>query len=409
MSLEICRKKILAMFGMQDVIKYSIDGFKGDWNQLMDLVEAWWSLYKKWESDDTLAAAFLEQRLTVKGTALTWKMDLEAYPDTGADNTAKFPVVGVKPLNKMEARWLGQNAQTQYYPMVKGLRGILDRLNPEVFVPKVGHASLKTEQGLHDQSAGLMQKGKPISEQQYKTPEKDQCFVFMPLSHAGDQAVYHYINTVAKANRKENEKFYNLVRDIRSKMTRVKLAAEHDMATNFACVGKTSAGRPKFAFTLGKKTDVSTRDKEKKVIGDDVIFPKDKKIVQTATTEGILQARRLAAINFQSLVLGEMHCYGEVVVAYRQHAGKFPKFAQFNSANKLWRVGELTQNNTWKFKNPLPRRLQTNRANGFSSRSSNILVLGPCFFWFSLAGMFRPCLTLTSRLKKLARTPVHEL
>lgn len=138
MSLEICRKKILAMFGMQDVIKYSIDGFKGDWNQLMDLVEAWWSLYKKWESDDTLAAAFLEQRLTVKGTALTWKMDLEAYPDTGADNTAKFPVVGVKPLNKMEARWLGQNAQTQYYPMVKGLRGILDRLNPEVFVPKVG-------------------------------------------------------------------------------------------------------------------------------------------------------------------------------------------------------------------------------------------------------------------------------
>src|SRR5690606_23692770 len=116
--------------------------------------------------------------------------------------------------------------------------------------------------------------------------------------------------------------FYNYVRDIRSKMTRIKLAAEHDMATNFALVGQTATSRPKFSFTLLQKTDVSIRDKERKVEGADIDFG-DSNVVQVPTTPGILEARRVAAINFQTLVLGQIHSYGEVVVAYRQHAGGF--------------------------------------------------------------------------------------
>jgi len=168
----------------------------------------------------------------------------------------------------------------------------------------------------------------------------------MPLSHAGDQAVFQNINRLAKEFRTRKEGFYNLVRDIRSKMTRIKLAAEHDMATNFVMVARPGTDpRPKFKFTLIDKTDVSIRDKEKGLLPPGVEFPDGKKVVQIPTTPEILQARQLAAINFQSLVLGELHSYGEVVVAYRRHLGegesKFPKFAEFDAKNQLWKVGKL--------------------------------------------------------------------
>lgn len=232
-----------------------------------------------------------------------------------------------------------------YWALRKDLKSIEERLDPKKFVPEEGAKSLKTEFGLHDLSAGLMHKNKPISEQQYKTPSRGQYYVFMPLSHAGDQAVFQNINRLAKEFRTQNEGFYNLVRDIRSKMTRIKLAAEHDMATNFVKVARPGTDpRPKFKFTLLDKTDVSIRDKQKGLLPN-VEFLEGKKVVQTPTTPEILQARQLAAINFQSLVLGELHSYGEVVVAYRRHLGegesKFPKFAEFDAKKKLWKVGKL--------------------------------------------------------------------
>jgi hypothetical protein len=350
MSLENYRKTILSMFGANDVIKYSIGKFDGDWGNLEANVREWWRLYKDWEKSDTLEDAFEEQRLTVKGTALRWEMDLEAQDPQNWGATSKYE----KPKGKVPAvaaKYAQQQGPT-YYPMQKGLKGITARLDPKVFMPGPGRASQKTEQGLHDQSAGLMHKGKPISEQQYKTPDRTQYFVFMPLSHPGDQAVYQNINMLAKAHRTEHADFYNLVRDIRSKMTRIKLAAEHDMSTSFAMVGKTATGRPKFSFTLLQTTDVSVKDVERKVIGSEVTFEDGKNVARTLTTPGILEARRNAAINFQALILGQIHSYGEVVVAYRQHAGKFPKFAQFDEKRKVWKVGELTGEGNWKFKKP---------------------------------------------------------
>ena len=360
MSLDMYRKKILSQFGLQDVIKYSIAGpgiYESiKWEELETNVRQWWLLYEEWEKRDTVAKAYHEQRLTVKGAHLqAWEKGVQASPVLSetprqlgetrewerSDEPAKQYLASIANLPEDQRELL-----KPYWSIRKDLKSIQERFDPKMFVPEEGEKSQKTEWGLHDLSAGLMHKNKPISKQQYKTPSRGQYFVFMPLSHAGDQAVFQNINRLAKEFQTRKEGFYNLVRDIRSKMTRIKLAAEHDMATNFVMVARPGTDpRPKFKFTLIDKTDVSIRDKEKGLLPPGVEFPDGKKVVQIPTTPEILQARQLAAINFQSLVLGELHSYGEVVVAYRRHLGegesKFPKFAEFDAKNQLWKVGKL--------------------------------------------------------------------
>jgi hypothetical protein len=100
-----------------------------------------------------------------------------------------------------------------------------------------------------------------------------------------------------------------------------------------------------------KKTDVSLNDQKKGLVGSTVDF-QGKKVVQHATTPGLLQARRNAALNFQTLVLGEMLRYGEVVVSYRKHDGGFPKFARFDKTRKLWKAGFIGPKGYAPFKDP---------------------------------------------------------
>jgi len=334
MSLKLAREKILARFTPKDVIGYSVGTFKNDdWAGLENDVKAWWALYKDFERDDTLARAYADQRLTVKGTS-TLDSPMEAQDPNNWGNTKKFEKPRVQ--EKSVAQAYASVTPVEHYRIKKTNESIRKRLDPKVFVPKPGAASRKTEMGLHDLSAGLMNPEKPLSEQQYKTPDPGQVYVFMPLSDAGDQAVFQNINTLAKAYREQRAGFYALVRDIRSKMTRVKLAAEHDMATSFVHVGDTPTGRPKFQFRLLGTTDISVKDKERRVEGTDVDFGDEKVLHKMPTTPGILEARRHAALNYQKLILGQMLSYGEVVVAYRQHAGKFPKFATFDTLTKTW-------------------------------------------------------------------------
>jgi hypothetical protein len=63
-------------------------------------------------------------------------------------------------------------------------------------------------------------------------------------------------------------------------------------------------------------------------------------------------ARQRAALNFQTLVLGQIMRYAEVTIAYRQHAGAFPKFAKFNKDRNLWIVGTVNDQNVWTDKQP---------------------------------------------------------
>jgi hypothetical protein len=348
MTLKLAREKILARFTPKDVIGYSVGDFKNDdWQGLETDVRAWWDLYKAFERDDTLEQAYADQRLTVKGTS-TLDSPIEAQDPKNWGGTQKFEKA--KPKEKAVAQAYASVTETEYYRIKKTNASIRQRLDPKVFVPRPGADSRKTELGLHDLSAGLMNCATPLSEQQFKTPGPGQVYVFMPLSDAGDQAVFQNINTLAKAYRVQRSGFYALVRDIRSRMTRVKLAAEHDMATNFVHVGNTPTGRPKFQYSLIGTTDISVLDKKRKVEGTDVDFGDSNVLTKMPTTPGILEARRHAALNYQQLILGQMHSYGEVVVAYRHHAGKFPKFATFDKTSKTWKT-EITHSNkvaeTW--------------------------------------------------------------
>lgn len=417
-------KDVLSHFGLQNAIRYSKGEFDGNWEKLNSSVDSWWQAYKVWESQDTLVDAFKEQRLTVKGTTtMNQPIEARAMPKDPAERYTT------------KANW-GNTQTFGNDKIVKTNASILERMKPEVFVPLQGGASTKTEKGYHDLSGLLLNPKQDISSQQYKGRgeiDPNQVYVFMPLAHALDQAVFHNINTLGKAQREGGnvqKAFYDKVRDIRSKMTRIKLLAEHDMAVSFVRVGQTELGRSKFQYTLLEKTDVSQRDVDSGVVAKDTLhagltdlkledalktgldikgppllaltvtlkevlrpllglkpLPPDEfrslfakqfaspmhknklakienldrckevllqkaapKIRQIKTTPGIWQARQQAAINYHTLVLGEMMRYAEVTIAYRQHAGLFPKFATFDG--KQWTVGAVDAQNVWTAKKP---------------------------------------------------------
>jgi hypothetical protein len=392
MSLQLYREQILNIFGITNTMTYSLQEPKiVVWDQLDGLVREWWREYQAWERQDRLGLAYHEQRLTVKGAELASKEQDNVLSTVEWDNqqgafsaekkTFEKPRPPVKPI---AAKYQAAVPPT-YYPISRGVQGVMAHFDPRAFVPVMG-PSKKTELGLHDLSVGLMCPGKNISEQQYKDVKDNQIyFVFMPLSHPGDQAVFQNINRLAKAYKTgEHAKFYDFVRQIRSQMTRVKLAAEHDMGTTIVSIGRTDKDRPKFRLRPADKTSVSILDKIPQVgteefknmakelgvteeqlanrrrIGHDTAFQNinikkgdkgEKTMEGIAVTPGILEARRTAALNFQSLLL-KIYGYGELVVAFRKHAGQFPKLAKFDSKRNVWKVGELVEGNRWRFKNP---------------------------------------------------------
>jgi hypothetical protein len=250
-------KAILGHFGGVQPIGHSLGTFDKDWGNLETLVDKWWAAYQAWEAQDTLPDAFKEQRLTVKGTT-TMDTLIEARRRP-ADPTQRYDGQAWGETEKFDTKIIKTNAS------------ILGRQDPKVFVPQGKGASRKTEMGYHDLSALLLNPNADISAQQYKGRagqiDPEQVYVFMPLSEAIDQAVFQNINTLAKACRKERPTFYDTVRDIRSKMTRIKLLAEHDMATSFVMVGnREENGGPKFKYTLLSETDVSFRDEQTGVV-----------------------------------------------------------------------------------------------------------------------------------------------
>lgn len=310
-----------------------------DWEKHVNFVEltkfviAWWEDYKTFEREDTVPVAYREQRLTVKGTELEWEKDI-GFKEKPSDVNVKI--------------YRSESGKT--YPMLKGLKGIVDRCNPTNFTPYDGGRSRKTNLGLHDMSTGLMSPAKNsahsqarIGQQQYKTLEKGgdnderMYYIFMPLGYPEDQEVFQLLNNLAKRVKGTRKAFYELVRFYRARMTRIKLAAEHDMSTNFSLA--TPVGHklidgelvPKFRFTLLKQTDVTAQDaKYLDTEGLEQLEKglQSKRIPQVKTSGALLAARQQAALNYRNLVLDKLR-YGEVTISYRKHAGDFPKITRY--------------------------------------------------------------------------------
>jgi hypothetical protein len=296
------------------------DFVKKAWPEAKILIATWWDDYKNWEREDTIGMAFWDSRLTSR----TWAGDLE-YEEVMKPAANKISdTKGIK--GKAKSDPVVARFDSYEYKRSVGMASLVRRTTPENFYPGSGQGSRKTEMGLHDMSVTLLNPRKPIRDQAHSKAD-GTIFSFMPLSDPLDQVVFQTLNRTGKDLRQQNSELYDMVREMRSKMTRIKLAAEHDLGTGFSAVERQNGHGFKITYGLGAKTKViNEKTTEYKEGGGKT------KLVDV--TPEILKARRDAAMDFRSIVSRLLFDHTEIIVAYRKHAGNFPVFAQLNLAQK---------------------------------------------------------------------------
>ena len=271
-----------------------------EWGTASGIITTWWNEYKAWERQDTLEAAFNNHRLTTR----FYKRAFDAQLD-------------------MKAKSGHGGAQKDFagHKVYVGLKGLAEYTNPNNFLPAAeGMTKRKVELGLYDQSARLLDGRKDISGQVFGRIEDGHNYAFMPLSDPDDQVVFHKLNEIAKSLRSQSQALYALVRDIRSKMTRIKLAQETDMGTNFTALAPEDTLNPKFKYGISPTTTLPGMVVAKKFSEEDAAK--------------ILTQRQIAAMNFKQILLAEKG--NEITVAYRQHAGIFPLIGVWRAAKNCF-------------------------------------------------------------------------
>jgi hypothetical protein len=320
MSLDHARGQILPLLLNGAFTSMVAD----DWPGARKLVIDWWDAYKSWERDDTFEDARREQRVSLRwcGRGIDFSFStVEATRHDAVKVDREYP--GVTYGN------LKSNV---------GVKGVMARTDPRVFVPSPGGASRKTELGLHDLSASILRNNATITSQLFnagsfanKTPtqirdvlvklHKDSkgkpYYVFMPLSKPQDQKVFHLLNDLAKGMRGSD--LYPLVREMRSKMTRVKLACEHDMGTGFLAMAPDNPVNPKFRYGHQKTT---------KTRGPGGLIP------GRENTRDVILARKSNAMAYDQM-LARATGVNEVTIAYRHHASQDGSGERFPLAAEL--------------------------------------------------------------------------
>jgi hypothetical protein len=317
-----------------------------DWPVARGLITRWFAAYQDFERQETFERAFFDDRMSIR-----WCNRGLDFSFSSIQATAK----GSKDDSRVWTHANGKNFISNV-----GVKGVLARLDPKVFVPTLGGTSRKTELGLHDLSASLLKSSKKITAQLHnagsfagKTDEqirqlivstvgmsvkeidalkesKDKLiaetlfYVFMPIAKPADQKVFQLLNDLAKAMRAQQD-FYNEVRNIRAKMTRVKLFDEHDMGTGFLAYAPDSKVNPRFKY--GHQPTTKLR------IGSIVTPGRD-------NTEQLIAQRRKNAVNYDQ-VLAKASGVNEMTIAYRYHASqdggveRFPLLGQLG----VWPAG----------------------------------------------------------------------
>lgn len=311
-----------------------------DWPTARGLIARWFAAYQDFERNETFERAFFDDRMSIR------------WCNRGLDFS--FSSVQATPRGSRDDSRVWTNATGQNYTSNVGVKGSLARLDPKVFVPTLGGTSRKTELGLHDLSASLLKSSKKITAQLHnsgsfanktdeeirnlivstegmsptqidgikaakeKTIAETLFYVFMPLAKPADQKVFQLLNDLAKKVRQQQQDFYNEVRNIRSKMTRVKLFDEHDMGTGFLAYAPDSRVNPRFKYGHQPTTKVRINT-----------------IIMSGrtNTEQLIEQRRMNAVNYDQ-VLARATGVNEMTIAYRYHASrdggaeKFPLLGQ---------------------------------------------------------------------------------
>ncbi len=320
------------------------------WSSVEPLLNKWWAAYKLWEENDTFNKAFKNKRMTVRtfpgylgvpkdatvphppirdnwGEAGFKKQHAKIFPrgeinvvdtkkntETGETETEVriFADGKFTPLAKEEEeehdRVFHKTDEHNYYGARRGIdsSAFADPLN---FVDR----EKKYEEGLHDLSASLLNPDLSIFDQIHNN-NWDAHFSFLPLSKEDDQYVLFNLIRMAKELRLTLPALDTKVRFYRASMTRVKLAAEFDMAIGYTAVpvANPQPGSPayKLRYGLTKNTTIIGATGQQTV----------------PVTPKLYADRQQAALRFKS-ILGIRDAKNEIVIAIRRHEGPFPVYA----------------------------------------------------------------------------------
>jgi hypothetical protein len=283
------------------------------WKDTKRLILIWWAAFKAWERTDSFYEAFTDNRMVMR----TWDSALD-----------KHHVLSI-PDNRITGG-TAEDFLRNGYVFEVGLKSLALRMDPSNFYPE----SKKYALGIHDMSSTLLDCSREISSQAHKK-SNGTIFSFTPLSDPKDQVVFERLSQLSKRAEACTE-FRELIREIRSKMTRAKLAAEHDMATGFTA-RKTPTGY-KLKYGLGATTSVVNEEETAKKRGGLSMFP-GTLTSRVPVTPEVVAERRATALNFRTIVARKLFAKNEITVAIREHAGPFPIFAKYE--NKEFLVFEI--------------------------------------------------------------------
>ncbi|MDB5871628.1 MAG: hypothetical protein JWQ07_1070 [Ramlibacter sp.] len=295
----------------------------------------WYAALKHWERADTFQAALDDGRMTARvlvnpGASMVrfeipqrpsfeeTKAGLMPSPAKVMTSSARPLIVGPKPIStgigyrplpmarplsmgtslkplpsSTSSTSSGSTSTTVQVNLDVSLNGIKARLKAENFLNK-----LKNEQGLHDLSAVLLTKTKPIWTQLFARAEG--LVLFMPLPLEADLQAFEELSLLAKTKR--GSSLYGAFQQSRARMTRVKYGSSTDMQLGYANV---PMGDGKAHLRYGRAMVGSVR----------------------GVAPTILATRHANALAYKTRVIGVDDKSGEnneVVVAYREHAGAFP-------------------------------------------------------------------------------------
>jgi hypothetical protein len=331
MNLEFYRRKLWEC--LTSFAKFQ------SWKEVEPYIKNWWTSYKDWEVRvETFNAAFQEDRMSlrtfgekfdeqrIKSIGLTGPFNLDSEDTTNRFFQDKdYTAVPSGTERKKAVQTFDRDAKVARMQFSHDGPGTVKApgaywahraIESSAFADPANFATSesKYDAGLHDLSASLMNHTIPIFDQIHNT-EDGAHFSFMPLAKEEDQRMIYTLIRMAKTMKPHWPEMYALIRTYRAQMTRVKLAQNYDMGVGYIAIRVANPGPKdrKFKLRYGLVTNLT--------VPTDVDPSGSIKV-----TPEVYHGRQQAALNYTGILT--RNGKNEIVIALRQHAGKFPVYAQ---------------------------------------------------------------------------------
>jgi hypothetical protein len=297
------------------------DIIQRNWAAAEQLIKSWWGVYEAWEARDTFNKAVADRRMTMRtfGEGFNYQLK-KTVPMNIAENSRFY-------ANSNRGKLLGDEQASDYQAFQNAVSQPNAYANPQRGIDTSAFANpanfqsrkLKYEHGLHDLSVKVLIPGEDIKGQSHHSGSANPHFCFLPLSKPQDQYVIFKLIQYASVLRNTVPQLYDLTRDIRSKMTRVKLAHGYDMGTGYIAIrspGQQDNLPFKVSYSIGNNTKVRKEE----------MGPDRKAFVPVSMD--MIRDRQRAYFEHEANVVRRSG--NEFVIAMRRHNGPFPVYARFD-------------------------------------------------------------------------------